>query len=92
MFANIRAEETVRFVSTVLADGAIVLGTEWGVDEVGAFGKAPIPVVILDPYYGHLPLDFVDMINEAAAFSAISHFIEHGHREIGKHPCSSPCA
>jgi hypothetical protein len=83
MFANVRAAETVQFVSRVSADGAIVLGTESGVDEVGAFGKAPIPVVILDTYYGHLPLDFVDMSNEAAAFTAISHFIEHGHREIG---------
>ena len=83
MFANVRAEETVRFLSTVSADGAIVLGTELAVDEVCAFGKAPIPVVILDTYYGHLPLDFVDMSNEAAAFTAISHFVEQGHREIG---------
>lgn len=83
MFANVRAEETVRFLSTVSADGAIVLGTELAVDEVSEFMKAPIPVVILDTYYGHLPLDFVDMSNEAAAFTAISHFVEHGHREIG---------
>jgi len=83
MFANVRAEETVQFLSTVSADGAIVLGTELAVDEVCAFGKAAIPVVILDTYYGHLPLDFVDMSNEAAAFTAISHFVAHGHREIG---------
>jgi LacI family transcriptional regulator len=83
MFASVRAEETVRFLSTVSADGAIVLGTELAVDEVSEFMKAPIPVVILDTYYGHLPLDFVDMSNEAAAFTAISHLVEHGHREIG---------
>ena len=54
IFANVRAEETVRFLSTVSADGAIVLGTELAVDEVCALRKAPMPVVILDTYYGHL--------------------------------------
>jgi hypothetical protein len=54
IFANVRAEETVRFLSTVSADGAIVLGTKLAVDEVCAFRKAPMPVVILDTYYGHL--------------------------------------
>ena len=63
--------------------GAVVLATELRTLDIPLFQEADIPLVFIDGTHPFAPFDFIDMDNEGAVFSIVSHFVEAGHREIG---------
>jgi LacI family transcriptional regulator len=63
--------------------GAIVLATEMTSKEIRLFKRVNTPLVFIDNYDETEGFNFVDMNNKESVLIAISHFMEHGHREIG---------
>jgi LacI family transcriptional regulator len=70
--------------------GLVVLGTELSASDVEAFAAVEKPLVFLDTYREFLPFDFVDMNNEDAVFTVVSHLAARGHRRIGMVKGGSP--
>jgi LacI family transcriptional regulator len=63
--------------------GLVVLGTELSEADVEAFSAVRKPLVFLDTYHEFLAFDFVDMNNQDAVFTVVSHLQARGHRRIG---------
>lgn len=75
-------EETRGIVKDNIA-GVIVLATEMSEAQVHIFLKMDVPVVILDNYLEQEEADCITINNEQGVQSAITHFVNHGHRKIG---------
>jgi len=65
------------------AAGLVVLGTELSASDVEAFSAVEKPLVFLDTWREYLPFDFVDMNNQDAVYTVVSHLKARGHRRIG---------
>jgi LacI family transcriptional regulator len=77
------ADQLIRELNQCEAVGAVVLATELRTEDIPLFQQAEIPLVFIDGTHPFAPFDFIDMDNEGAVFSIVSHFVESGHREIG---------
>ncbi|WP_028609925.1 LacI family DNA-binding transcriptional regulator [Paenibacillus harenae] len=66
------------------SDGAILLGTNLGAEQVSAIAeKIGSRLVVLDTYFETLPLHFVGINNFMGAYQAGTHLCELGHDSFG---------
>ena len=82
-FRNASVEEIRASVERQDLRGIVVLGTELTNSEIEKFAGLTTPVVILDTFFDYLDFDFIDMNNTDAVYKIVTHFVEHGHQEIG---------
>ena len=71
------------------ADGLLLVGTAVHEQTVAILQKQSAPVVLVDAYADHDPYDSVVTDNEKGAFTAVTHLIQNGHKQIaivGSHP------
>jgi LacI family transcriptional regulator len=64
-------------------NGAIILGTELGEDDIRLFQAATVPIVIIDTFCDFLEFNFVNMNNKDAVYKILSYFIDCGFKRIG---------
>lgn len=76
-------EEILKAAKSDRIGGVIVLGTELAKDEMKGLSSINVPMVIIDTYDEVLAYDFVDMNNKESVFTAVSHLVSKGHRDIG---------
>ena len=77
------ADSLIEELNSCEIGGAVVLATELMTGDIPLFQEAEIPLVFIDGTHPFAPFDFIDMDNEGAVFSIVSHFIDAGHKEIG---------
>ena len=76
-------DEINRSIQNSSVSGVVILGTELNVADMKELKNLGIPTVVIDTYFSYSPFDCVDMNNEEAVFSVVSHFVKMGHTDIG---------
>jgi LacI family transcriptional regulator len=77
------AEALVSAAQASTIGGTIILATEMMAEEIRLFRQVKTPLVFIDNYDDTEGFNFVDMNNKESVLIAVSHFADHGHREIG---------
>jgi len=80
---NNRAVEVPQLLYNDLVDGLLMIGTSVDETFMSISGKNKIPIVLVDGYSSTECYDAVVSDNFRAAYQAVSHLIELGHRHIG---------
>ncbi len=87
MITYVHAEDNIRqklaSLNAAKCRGVILLATELTPAGIEDFLTVDAPLVVLDAYYEHLPLDCVTINNAQGAFLAVRYLAEHGHTRIG---------
>lgn len=65
------------------AEGVLVLATEMQEEQLDAFARIQMPVVIVDNYVPNKNFDCITINNEQGVYEVVKHFVEMGHRDIG---------
>jgi LacI family transcriptional regulator len=68
--------------------GVIILATEMNIQDLKIFDKLPVPVVILDSFFGDAKYDTVVINNVQGSYQGTKYLVDRGHTEIG-YLCSS---
>ncbi|EAV3944740.1 LacI family transcriptional regulator [Salmonella enterica] len=77
-------EEIVRTQNNgVLADGLVILGTEFEQGDFTPLRRLLVPFVIIDNVNDFLPFDFINMNNRGAIYNILHHFKRAGIEDIG---------
>ncbi len=77
-----REVEFLNLAQRTQADGIIIIASEIGYEDLHPLAKEGIPAVLLGTHIEHPHLDVVRINNQAAAYEAVKHLIELGHRRI----------
>lgn len=73
----------IRVLRSRRVDGFIVVPAASPHPELTQLAQGDVPLVFMDRELAELPVSCALMDNELAAYSAVRHLIEHGHRRIG---------
>jgi LacI family transcriptional regulator len=88
---NHRVEPIPKFLSEVQdkqPKGIILLGTELEAEDILALSELTIPYVVMDTYFEHISVDFVNMANIGAVHNIVDYFSKTNHKDIGMVTCS----
>lgn len=69
--------------------GIVLLGTEMEEEDYEPFIDAVAPLVVVDGWCFHHPLESIVTSNESSAYSATRYLIDRGHTHIGYLECST---
>ncbi|WP_223692035.1 LacI family DNA-binding transcriptional regulator [Leifsonia poae] len=78
-----RELERVRFLSSGVVDGLLLIGPVLDAETSDAIAAAAVPAVIVDPRLLHSSLPNISADNHGGALAATRHLIAKGHRRIG---------
>ncbi|MBP3949792.1 catabolite control protein A [Bacillus suaedae] len=79
-------EKEIHLINTLLekqVDGIVFMGGQITEDHVTEFKRSPVPVVLAATFDKENEIPSVNIDYKQAAYDAISHFIEKGHKQIG---------
>ena len=77
------AAEAAAAIDREQAEGVLILATEMQEEQLDAFVRVPVPVVIVDNYVGSMKFDCITINNEQGVGEVVKYFAEMGHRDIG---------
>ncbi len=77
------AAEAAAAIDREQAEGVLVLATEMQEEELDAFARVQVPVVMVDNYVGSKKFDCVTINNEQGVGEVVKYFAQMGHRDIG---------
>ncbi|MCK0471290.1 catabolite control protein A [Halalkalibacter sp. APA_J-10(15)] len=79
-------EKEIHLINTLLekqVDGIVFMGSQITEDHVTDFKRSPVPIVLAATFDKELEVPSVNVDYQQAAFDAITHLIENGHKNIG---------
>ena len=77
------AAEAAAAIDREQAEGVLILATEMQEEQLDAFVRVPVPVVIVDNYVSSMKFDCITINNEQGVGEVVKYFAEMGHRDIG---------
>lgn len=78
-------ESSGRYLRTLSSkvDGLIIMARSIDEDSLVSLERQGVPFVLLGHFNGQIPCSTVSVNNEAGAYEAVAHLLEHGHQRIG---------
>lgn len=79
-------EKEIHLINTLLekqVDGIVFMGSQITEEHVAEFKRSPVPIVLAATFDQEKEIPSVNVDYQQAAYDAVTHLIENGHKEIG---------
>ncbi len=83
VYRDVSIEQVITSLQKKASAGFLVLATELEEQEIAKLSSFTAPMVLLDAYNAHIPLDSVSMNNAGAMYKVIQFLTSLGHWKIG---------